>query len=172
MLLEYVFQGNPQPQPRKHVQPAPAPVVEKPAPVAAEAPKKAPVKTEKPEPKIEPKPETKKAVKSSKEHIAFSDELWPIIVADVKKTNSTIYGILRMAQMNYTDGTIELLFKFPFHQKQINEAKNKKVIEEIIKNHTGQSIPIVCSLTEKPKAANIDAISNIFEGSEVLESGS
>ena len=70
------------------------------------------------------------------------------------------------------DNTIELLFKFPFHQKQINEAKNKKVIEEIIKKHTGQSIPIVCSLTEKPKSNNIDAISNIFEGSEVLESGS
>ena len=130
------------------------------------------VKIEKPAPVTKPISAKKATVKSSADHVDFSDELWPIIVAEVKKTNSTIYGILRMSQMKYEDNTIELLFKFPFHQKQINEAKNKKVIEEIIKKHTGQSIPIVCSLTEKPKSNNIDAISNIFEGSEVLESGS
>ena len=122
--------------------------------------------------KVEEPKKTEKKVEKSSEHIAFSDELWPIIVADIKKTNNTIYGILRMAQMNYENNTIELLFKFPFHQKQINEPKNKKIIEDIVKKHTGQSITIACSLTEKPKAVNIDAISNIFEGSEVLESGS
>jgi DNA polymerase-3 subunit gamma/tau len=173
VLLEYIFNSNPQPQPI----PAPKtqqvenvePVQKKPK---KEAAAEAQVKVEKPAPVTKSIPAKKTVAKSSADHVDFSDELWPIIVADIKKTNSTIYGILRMSQMKFEDNTIELLFKFPFHQKQINEAKNKKVIEEIIKKHTGQSIPIVCSLTEKPKSNNIDAISNIFEGSEVLESGS
>ena len=173
VLLEYIFNSNPQPQPI----PTPKPQqVENLEPVQKQPKKEtvpeAQVKIEKPAPVTKPISAKKATVKSSADHVDFSDELWPIIVAEVKKTNSTIYGILRMSQMKYEDNTIELLFKFPFHQKQINEAKNKKVIEEIIKKHTGQSIPIVCSLTEKPKSNNIDAISNIFEGSEVLESGS
>ena len=177
VLLEYIFNSNPQPQPQTQPIPTPKPQqVENVEPVQKqpkkEAAPEAQVKVEKPAPVPKPIPAKKTTPKSSADHVDFSDELWPIIVADVKKTNSTIYGILRMSQMKFEDNTIELLFKFPFHQKQINEAKNKKVIEEIIKKHTGQSIPIVCSLTEKPKSNNIDAISNIFEGSEVLESGS
>jgi DNA polymerase-3 subunit gamma/tau len=175
VLLEYIFNSNPQPQPQPIPTPKPQqldtvePVQKLPK---NEAAPEAQVKVEKPAPAPKPIPAKKTTPKSSADHVDFSDELWPIIVAEVKKTNSTIYGILRMSQMKFEDNTIELLFKFPFHQKQINEAKNKIVIEEIIKKHTGQSIPIVCSLTEKPKSNNIDAISNIFEGSEVLESGS
>ena len=174
VLLEYIFQGNPQP----HVASAPAAKIELETKAPTVAIKKDSLKTplvETPKPKakkVEEPKKTEKKADTPSEHIAFSDELWPIIVADIKKTNNTIYGILRMAQMNYENDTIELLFKFPFHQKQINEPKNKKVIEDIVKKHTGQSITIVCSLTEKPKAVNIDAISNIFEGYEVLESGS
>jgi len=168
VLIEYIFQGNLQPVTHQQA----AATVHVKQSTAAKPPKKEALQPIPKEAKAEKPKETNKKNDASTEQFSFSDELWLIIVADIKKTNITIYGILRMAQMNYSNNTIELLFKFPFHQKQINEPKNKKVIEEIVKKHTDQTIAIVCGLTEKPKAVNIDAISNIFEGSEVLESGS
>src|SRR5690606_12456471 len=64
---------------------------------------------------------------------AFSSEAWPLVVAQVKKSNNTLYGILRMANASFDNGVLTLTFSFAFHQKQINEAKNRKIIEKIIK---------------------------------------
>ena len=82
--------------------------------------------------------------------------------------------------MSYADGVLTLQFKFAFHQKQINEAKNRKIIEDIIEQQTGSSVTIVCNIIEgdKQKAtaksastgADLDTVSNIFGGGEVLES--
>lgn len=110
----------------------------------------------------------------------FTEDAWPIIVAEVKKTNSTLYGILRMAQISLIDNTLTLQFRFAFHQKQINEAKNKKIIEDIIMEQTGDSIKIVCITLSSIKiestdnktllSTDLDTVSNIFGGGEVIES--
>lgn len=118
-------------------------------------------------------PETKK---TNTPKIEFTIEAWPLVVAEVKKTNNTIYGILRMAEAKLDNGKLILSFSYPFHQKQINESKNRKIIEDIIYNQTGNKIDIEC-LINKTKKVNqpvtkldIDTVSNIFGGGEVLES--
>jgi DNA polymerase III subunit gamma/tau len=145
--------------------------------IKAEAPKK-----------VEPQKVIEKAasetvepkIEQSKDQEQFSEAMWPIVVAQVKKTNNTIYGILRMSEMSYQNKTITLTFKFAFHQKQINDSKNRKLIEDIIRQHTGEEISITCQVNKKVEKAHdsikaspvvdLQSVSNIFGGGEVLES--
>jgi hypothetical protein len=101
-----------------------------------------------------------------------------------------------MSTPRFTDNGLELEFNFAFHKKQISEARNKKIVSDIIQQLTGQSIMIECTLVKKgaslpapaavelvaeqampqpePAISNdpsdISSISNIFGGAELLES--
>lgn len=210
VLLDYIFANNAEPtQVRKTLavpalpphepKATPAPVAE-PQTVPTTVPTTAPAKKRAKEvtetkadaqaPSItatKPKTETK-VVKKSPNHSAgteeFDESLWPIIVAGVKKTNNTLFGILKMANMSFDQdsNTLTLSFKFAFHKKQVNEAKNRKIIEDLIKQHTGQEVIIVCELIQKSTTTalpdhisakeHLDTVSNIFGSAEVLESES
>lgn len=116
----------------------------------------------------------------------IDEAIWPQVLDALKKKYNTLYGIVRMAHPNFdTAGRIELGFAFAFHQKRIMDAKNRKVLADIINELTGQQVEIICTLNKdlantKPKTAakptpkqnstDINAISNIFGGAELLES--
>lgn len=145
----------------------------------ATPPKKAETKSPESTPKVKENPEPTIKQDSKVTDEGFSEAAWPIVVAQVKKTNNTLYGILKMADISYENGTLTLRFKFAFHQKQINDAKNRKIIEDIITQQTGDSVTIVCESMKTGKqelsntlnaSTNLDTVSNIFGGAEVLES--
>jgi hypothetical protein len=107
-----------------------------------------------------------------------------------------------MAQPRFEPGKVTLEVAFPFHQKRMNEARNKQILSEIIIGVTGSDIQIVCimgegkpappppplppadgetvhavasalptqTVAEKSSVGDVDAISNIFGGAELLES--
>jgi len=136
------------------------------------------------EPVAKSESKLKKTQPSDSESDGFNESLWPIIVAGVKKTNNTLFGILKMADMTFDSdsNTLTLSFKFAFHKKQVTEAKNRKIIEDLIKQQSGQEVIIVCELLQKGATAvssshgstkeHLDTVSNIFGGGEVLESES
>lgn len=145
-------------------------------------------------PKTPPKSQTsseapeKKQSKSSKKKgdKAFNENIWPDILNALKQQYNTLYGIARMAQPNFTDDTLQLAFSFAFHQKRINEAKNRQIVADIVHDITSQSVQIECIVDknaappklvvpaseppQKPKTSNLSTISNIFGGGELLES--
>lgn len=126
---------------------------------------------------------------------SFDPSIWSEILSTLKKRYNTLYSIVRMATPNFKDGLLELEFSFAFHKKQVTEAKNRQIISDIIKEITGKTVVIECSLiknediranqaaaelvtnnvlgqneasdTDKP---DISSISNIFGGAELLES--
>lgn len=109
----------------------------------------------------------------------FSIELWPVVLSVIKKQYNTLYGILRMADATYANNTLTLTFKFAFHQKRINDVKNKQIITEIINKQSGDSVVLECVINDNAakspmpstdKTDTIDTVSNIFGGGEVLES--
>lgn len=108
----------------------------------------------------------------------FSLEAWPVIIAAVKKTHNTLYGILRMAEPRIEDDKLVLAFRFPFHQKQLNSDKNRKVVSDVILQQTGSNIIISCIIDKGSKPdLNADTkhnivanVSDIFGGAEVLNS--
>lgn len=131
--------------------------------------------------------------------LELDGKAWDLILNAVKKKHNTIYSLVNMANVHFAPGTVTLEFGYGFHQKRLNESRNKQILSEIITGVTGSTVQIACIVGEgkpKPKPvlppadgevvhtvseelpepeavpepADIAAISNIFGGAEVLES--
>ncbi len=205
VLLEYALSGSPSPVPHSA-----SPNNTPPAAIKSLAA----TKTENPEIKEKPvvKPPRSNTATTKPAHegtadetevtppaaatAVFNDAIWPKVLAELKKKHNTLYGVVRMAQPEFKDGTLELGFAFAFHRKRLSEQKNQAVIAGIIKHLTGNSVAIECVenksatashpaavevVQEKPIAepvaaqraterTDIASISNIFGGGELLES--
>lgn len=197
-LLDYMFYSQPPSTPTPPASQVQAPVVAAPVSTAptkpTAAPKTAPKKPE-PDPTASPakvqlnqtnttetSASKQTAAKSNSTAVTavdgFSLEGWPVVVAEVKKTHNTLYSILRMAEPRIEDDTLLLAFRFPFHQKQLNNEKNRKVIGDVIQRVTGSNIAIKCVIDKASKPElNVDvkhnaiaSVSDIFGGAEVLDS--
>lgn len=113
--------------------------------------------------------------------------IWPDVLGALKKKHNTVYSIARMGQPSLTeDGKLRLSFAFAFHQKRINDAKNRKLLADTIQELTGSVVAIECvydkELATNPPEnaapivaaaaapADLTTISNIFGGGELLES--
>jgi len=178
-------------QARTHSITDPAPVVIDP-PVVVAAPKSAtvPAKASTPAPQTKVKedpiaqPEQPKVEKNSKppkphgSAKALDDDSWTAVLAELKKQYNTIYGIVRMAQTDFSQpGKVELSFGFAFHQKRIADPKNRKIVADIIEAICGEQIELVCVLrkddapaTKKdiPPEAALQDVSSVFGGGELL----
>ncbi len=138
-----------------------------------------------PEPVVAETPETEppvvKPVKKASS-IKLDAAVWLQVLNVLKQMYNTLYGIARMAEPRFDGDQLELAFAFAFHQKRLNEAANRKLLADIIKDLTGQSVIITCVQDETlptaaglgdqspPPDAGMAAISNIFGGVELLES--
>ncbi|GAC1390870.1 MAG: DNA polymerase III subunit gamma/tau [Candidatus Saccharimonadales bacterium] len=113
----------------------------------------------------------------------FVHESWQLVLEAIKKKHNTLYSVIRMGVATIDKNEVTISFKFPFHQKRINDAKNKQIIANLITELTGNNVSITCVLDKTtevlpPKKApkpvesnsNLETINNIFGGSEVLES--
>jgi len=119
----------------------------------------------------------------------LDEATWADVLNELKKEYNTLYGIVRMAQLDFSEpGKVELGFSFAFHQKRVNDAKNRKIIGDCILQTTGQEVEIRCVVNKdaKPQAITAAAdtsqpaaattppkdipndISNIFGGGELL----
>lgn len=208
VLLEYALapQANVvMPRPTPTQSPPPQTSTPKEAAMPKQPVTKDTPKTTKPEPpKEDPKepatPETNSKVVATNatppaQHAHIDEAIWPEMLAVLKKQYNTLYSIVRISTPRFSDEGLELEFSFAFHKKQVADAKNKKIISDIIKELTGNTIAIECTLVKKsnavanPAAAelvadqaiappepvsagkpDISSISNIFGGAELLES--
>jgi len=141
---------------------------------AAEEPR---VTVEKPK----PKPQSTNQAVANPSSGSVDNQTWQEALKIIKNQHSTLYSLARMAVPDFTTGGLILRFSFPFHQKRLNEAKNKKVIADIIENLVGQPVNIDCVVDGSVKApmpppvgnevndTSLNTISNIFGPSEVLD---
>ena len=134
--------------------------------------------------------------------MVLTEKAWDIILNAIKQKHNTLYSVIKMAQPHFEPGKVVLEFAFAFHQKRINDARNKQVLQEVISGVTGSEMQITCIVgegkpaplqpplppsngemvhnvtaptpdTAAPATAadnDVDAISNIFGGAELLES--
>ncbi|HWT55528.1 MAG TPA: DNA polymerase III subunit gamma/tau [Candidatus Microsaccharimonas sp.] len=180
----------PQVAPSLYVQP---PIVAKPETVAAPAP-------------VKPTHEAKKATTTAVLHESTDEavaapaaqlatdkkvdvEAWQALLDSLKKKHNTLYGIVRMAQPDFSQpGVLQLAFSFAFHQKRANEAKNRQLISDYLAAATGAAFEIICTYDPEASAGklperapeaiatpataengSLSAISNIFGGVEMVE---
>lgn len=133
------------------------------------------------------KPEISKTASQAESLTAqngVSDQsLWPQVLGALKQKHNTLYGVVRMAEPDFSkDGIIKLGFSFAFHQKRINEPANRQLLVGIIKALTGKTVVIECvhnKTARVPKITvpapstaslpeDLSAINTIFGGGEVL----
>lgn len=164
------------------VEVAPEPVQE-PIPAPEPLPEPKVEKRPKQEPKPEPVAEAPKPKKTTTSTV--SGDVWAQALETIKKSHNTLYSVARMATPEVTDDEITLTFGFAFHQKRINEVKNKQVLTDILQGIAGKPIILTCvvgkstptqaAAIEPPVSITksddtVSTISNIFGGAEVLES--
>ena len=121
--------------------------------------------------------EPAKKKSTPEQNIEFNKLIWKDLLNIVKKTNNTLYGLLMMARPKMIEDTLNLDFGHLFYQKKINDIKNKDIVTLKFKELTGHDIAV--SANYAPELKNIDTkkenndlnnISNIFDGAEVLQS--
>lgn len=118
-------------------------------------------------------PETVQTPSSTQTQTDVS-ELWQQALDEIKKQYNTLYGIARMARPEFDGNRLTLSFKFAFHQKRLNEAKNRKIFADVVERLHGTPVEIICIVADPAEATapkpDVAAISNIFGGAELLES--
>lgn len=122
--------------------------------------------------------ENEEIVELAKEDAILDESSWQEALSILKKDHNTLYGVARMASPTFSDNRVTLTFNFAFHQKRIDDAKNKMILTKILSDLIGTSISLVCMVdttgkskkqAKKAEPKDIDTISNIFGGAEVLE---
>jgi len=169
-----------EPKPLAPPQPKPAPVPSQPVTIKAVEPP-----TAKPEqPKVkEAAPVITNDIKPQKPRsgkaLPLDESIWLKVVDTVRAKYYTLYSVLKTAVPVFKDNELELGFDFAFHQKRINEVKNKTIIGQIIHDLTGQNVAINCVKLEGAAAKQSlvaatknppESITDIFGGGELLES--
>jgi len=165
------------------VKPSISLVAAEPVIVTAEPPKPAPEPVVSPKTE-EPAQEKPQKTKPSASQAVLDEAIWPEVLGALKKKHNTLYGVVRMAEPDFSEaGTLKLAFAFGFHQKRIKENGNQQLLVDIIRDLTGQVVSVECLLDKNatpPKTevkepmpeppGDLSAISNIFGGAELLES--
>ncbi len=105
------------------------------------------------------------------------DALWHSVLQTIKQTHNTLYGIARMAKPTLQGDSLTLTTKFPFHQKRLNEPKNRDILAHTVTELRGKPTAVTCMIADTQTegtqpaaspAANVATISNIFGGAELL----
>jgi DNA polymerase III subunit gamma/tau len=158
--------------------PQASPVVAAPAKVVPQSVSKADAKVESVVAEVvTPKPPAQK-IKPTDDFM----EAWANVLTAVKKQYNTLYGVLRMAQPTLDGDNVTLACQYPFHQKRLKEPKNRQIIADLLTAQLGRPVKVECTVDKKSSvqpiqtpstdvpAPALDAISNIFGATEVLES--
>ncbi|HEY5268071.1 MAG TPA: DNA polymerase III subunit gamma/tau [Candidatus Saccharimonadales bacterium] len=123
-------------------------------------------------------PET--LVNNQDSDIQFPD-IWEKTLADLRLKYSTLYSIVKLSKMDFDGQKIILRTKFPFHQKTLNEKKNRDILNNLIHKISDKNFAIEVIVDKnidtdieeeiKDEALDLDitSISNIFGGGEVVE---
>ncbi|MEK9155893.1 MAG: DNA polymerase III subunit gamma/tau [Patescibacteria group bacterium] len=104
--------------------------------------------------------------------LEMTDDLWLRLTQAVKEKNSTLAALLRDAKpIEVSQKKMVLGVKFPFHRDRISDAKNRQVLESILKDAVGAEYHLECRLVapEKRKSTKTDdlnlekAVGEVFE---------
>jgi len=143
------------------------------------------IETKQKEVKEKPVAEKTKSVEQEESEVKIElksdiSEWWPQLLAEVKKHNNTLYGVIRMATPEVDKSTLTLTFNFGFHAKKVTDSKTNEKLTSLLQEITGKKFKIVAAhnpkykakiVDEKPQTGedNIETITSVFGGAEILD---
>jgi DNA polymerase III subunit gamma/tau len=125
---------------------------------------------------VQPVKPTQKTTAEKKIAESFDLSQWNTVLDRCKQEAASIYTALRLAEPTYTGGRLTLNFQFPLHQKKLEQAKNKSLVQKIIEEVCSERLSIESVLTKRTgpstaieRPAELSSINNIFGNAEVIE---
>jgi len=71
--------------------------------------------------------------------------IWPKVLAAIKAKHNTLFSIVRATEPHFDEpGRVQLVCAYAFHQKRLNEKRNKQVLADIIQDVSGENMRIEC----------------------------
>jgi len=89
----------------------------------------------------------------SKENLknGITEETWTDILSKIRPRNTSTEALLRAAKPLEFDGKIlKLGVYYSFHKERLEEINHKRILEDVISQVVGESIRVICTLTEPP----------------------
>ena len=109
----------------------------------------------------------KEAVKDIEEEFEVQPNgNWNDVLDELRKKQNTIHALVKSANVTILDDEIILTFDYAFHQKKIDEIKNKAVLDKAIKKFFGKSMKIETRV-DTNKKNNINKINEVFGAAEI-----
>jgi len=109
----------------------------------------------------------KEAVKDIEEEFEVQPNgNWNDVLDELRKKQNTIHALVKSAKVTILDDEIILTFDYAFHQKKIDEIKNKAVLDKAIKKFFGKSMKIETRV-DTNKKNNINKINEVFGAAEI-----
>ena len=65
---------------------------------------------------------------------------WNEVLHELKQKQNTIFALVKSAKAHIGNDLITLTFEYPFHQKRMNEAKNKNTLVKAVHKHFGKNM--------------------------------
>jgi DNA polymerase III subunit gamma/tau len=130
--------------------------------------------------------------------VTLDKTIWPDVIAAIKKQHNTLFSIINTVRPHFEPGLVTLECGYAFHQKRLNENRNKTILIETLRTLSGEQVQITCILgtgrspeemetappplppensvvhsvaaAPTPNNDTVKNVSNIFGGAELLES--
>jgi DNA polymerase-3 subunit gamma/tau len=88
---------------------------------------------------------------------SLDETIWPKVLAAIKAKHNTLFSIVRATEPRFNEpGRVQLVCAYAFHQKRLNEKRNKQVLADIIQAVSGENMRIECIVGE-PNAPKVSA---------------
>lgn len=80
-----------------------------------------------------------------------NDDAWKMILSLIKPINASIEALLRAARpMTYNGKVLTLGVYYKFHKERLEDARHRKILEEIVAQVLQSPTKVVCTLVEPP----------------------
>lgn len=80
--------------------------------------------------------------------VILSGDTWPAILAATKARHNTLFSIVRTVKPYFTAGKVTLECGYAFHQKRLQDARNRQAMAEVIQSVTGETLQVHVTLGE------------------------
>lgn len=91
----------------------------------------------------------------------MDETTWNKVLSSVKPISASVEGLLRSAKPLGIEGkSLKLSVYYKFHKDKLEEAKTKKMLEDIATTIFGEDLRIECLLAEAPPNVQLTEVRN------------
>ena len=74
-----------------------------------------------------------KPTKPATSNLKFSGVTWQKVLQEVKSKSASTYAMMRLSQAEVDGDNLNVVFKFEFHKKKMDEGKNRQALIDALK---------------------------------------